>query len=298
MGRTLGESEKHVEVCNFVLEKCSLGCGKVLRRDQMSLHESDKCINRNMEVECELGCGMIVHRDDMTQHISLECGEKEIECPFVKYKCEVRMIKRRELDTHLEEKRSEHFELKVNAMEEIFIGQNKEIEMLKNEMEKMKKIEKCLINVDKKVIEQNTSLIETLLNRPDFSKLEWNIKNLPKEMRVPVEAHFQIDGYYFKLECIWGNRNALLLNFCPQNGWNYDTLKWPFRAEFIIRCELDISWYSTRYKNEFKTDVIAVKKEQYRPCTEITIASIYESKFSFDTIRYVDKISFEIYVIQ
>ena len=92
-----------------------------------------------------------------------------------------------------------------------------------------------------------------------------------------------------------GNRNALLLNFCPQNGWNYDTLKWPFRAEFIIRCELDISWYSTRYKNEFKTDVIEVRKEQYRPCTEITIASIYESKFSFDT--YVDKISFEIYVI-
>ena len=35
----------------------------------------------------------------------------------------------------------------MNAMEEIFIGQNKEIEMLKNEM---KKIEKCLINVDKK----------------------------------------------------------------------------------------------------------------------------------------------------
>ena len=113
------------------------------------------------------------------------------------------MIKRRELDTHLEEKRSEHFELKVNAMEEIFICQNKEIEMLKNEMEKMKITEKCLINVDKKVIDQNTSLIETLLNRPDFSKLEWNIQNIPKEMRVPVEAHFEIDGYYFKLECIW-----------------------------------------------------------------------------------------------
>ena len=143
-----------------------------------------------MEVECELGCGMLVYRDNMTQHIQLECGEKEIECPFVKYKCEVELFKRRKLDKHLEKKITEHFELKVNAMEEIImnqneiieklnekievqeqniLGQNKiiselndklernsqEIKLLKNETEKIRKIEKCEIDLNKEVIEPN-----------------------------------------------------------------------------------------------------------------------------------------------
>ena len=320
---TLGDCENHLEVCNYVLEMCSLGCGEVLQRGQIKLHKNDKCVNRKMEVECELGCGMLVYRDNMTQHIHLECGEKEIECPFVKYKCEVELIKRRKLDKHLEKKRTEHFELKVNAMEEIIMNQNEKIEvqeqnilgqnkiiselndkfegysqeinLLKNETEKIKKIEKCEIDLDKEVIEPNVrSLAETLMNRPNFKKLEWKIE---KDLKNPVEEHFQIGAYYFKLVCIWGKDNVLLLKFCPQNGWNYDKLEWPFRAEFIIRSELEANRDYTRYKNEFKTEVIEVGREQFRSCTEITIAAIYEDAFSIDNFSYVENISFEIYVI-
>ena len=114
---------------------CSLGCGEVLQRDKIKLHKNDKCVNRKMEVECELGCGMLVYRDNMTQHIQLECGGKEIECPFVKYKCEVELIKRRKLDKHLEKKRTEHFQLKVNAMEEIIMNQNEIIEKQNEKIE-------------------------------------------------------------------------------------------------------------------------------------------------------------------
>ena len=331
---TLGDCENHLEVCNYVLEMCSLGCGEVLQRGQIKLHKNDKCVNRKMEVECELGCGMLVYRDNMTQHILLECGEKEIECPFVKYKCEVELIKRRKLDKHLEKKRTEHFELKVNAMEEIIIklnekievqeqnilGQNKiiselndklerysqEIKLLKNETEKIKKIEKCEINLKKEVIEPNVrSLAETLMNRPNFTKLEWKIKKIEKSLEKPAEKLFQIDVYYFKLVCIWGNRKVLLLKFCPQIGWNYDKLEWPFRAEFIIRSELTTQTYSSShknyssnyFKNVFQTEVIEVGKEQFRSCTEITIAAISEDRFSFDGFDYVEKITFEIYVI-
>ena len=257
-----------------------------------------------MEVECELGCGMLVYRDNMTQHIQLECGEKEIECPFVKYKCEVELIKRRKLDKHLEKKRTEHFELKLNAMEEIImnqneiiekqnekievqeqniLGQNKiiseqndklernsqEINLLKNETEKIKKIEKCEINLNKEVIEPNVrSLAETLINRPNFTKLQWKIEKIektPKGKIMPVEKHFQMDVYYFKLVCIWGNGNVLLLKFCPQNGWNYDKLEWPFRAEFTIHSELTIVLSEHHRnkccKNEFKTELIEVGSE-------------------------------------
>ena len=56
-------------------------------------------------------------REDMTQHLRQYCVEKEIECPFAKYKCEVGLIKRKYLSQHLEEKRIEHLELKLTAME-------------------------------------------------------------------------------------------------------------------------------------------------------------------------------------
>ena len=90
--------------------------------------------------------------------------------------------------------------------------------------------------------------------------------------------------------------NVLLLKFRPQIGWDYDKLGWPFRAEFIIRSELQTS-SCARYKSEFQPGVIEVGKEQFRSCTEVTIAVIYEDPFSDDNFRYVEEITFKIYVI-
>ena len=135
------------------------------------------------------------------------------------------------------------------------------------------------------------------MNRPNFTKLQWKIEKIPKELKIPVEEHFQIDAYYFKLVCIWGKDNVLLLKFLPQIGWDYDKLEWPFRAEFIIRSKLETNGDYTRYKSEFKTGVIEVGKEQFRPCTEITIAAIDEDQFSTGSFRYVNNITFEVYLI-
>ena len=56
-------------------------------------------------------------REDMAQHVEQNCPEKEVECPFAKYKCEVTSIKRKHLEQHLEEKETKHLGLKLNAME-------------------------------------------------------------------------------------------------------------------------------------------------------------------------------------
>ena len=86
------------------------------------------------------------------------------------------------------------------------------------------------------MIEPNVrSLAETLMNRPNFTKLQWKIEKIFKK---PVEKLFQLGVYYFKLDCIWGTEKVLLIKFLPQIGWNHDKLEWPFRAEFIIRSEL------------------------------------------------------------
>ena len=71
-----------------------------------------------MKVSCELKCGLVMCRDKVVEHIDRDCKEKEIECPFAKYKCVV-LIKRQYLDTHLREKETEHLKLKLDAIEDI-----------------------------------------------------------------------------------------------------------------------------------------------------------------------------------
>ena len=70
-------------------------CERDFRVCDMPNHH-DEC-NR-MPVTCELGCGMLVCRENMAPHLEEECEEKEVECPFVNYKCEVGLVKRKELN--------------------------------------------------------------------------------------------------------------------------------------------------------------------------------------------------------
>ena len=132
---------QHLEQeCGLVVETCKLGCGVELTRDELKIHVTDTCVQREipcehcevnfkycdmtnhldvcprMEVSCEL-CDIVMCREDMTQHLEEDCVEKEIDCPFVKYKCEVGLIKRKYLTQHLEEKRTEHLELKLTETE-------------------------------------------------------------------------------------------------------------------------------------------------------------------------------------
>ena len=133
---------QHLEQeCGMVVETCKLGCGVELTRDELKIHVTDTCVQRKipcehcgvkfkycdmtnhlgvchrMGVSCELGCDLIVRRQDMTQHLEVDCVEKELECPFAKYKCEVGLIKRKYLSQHLEEKKAEHLELKLTETE-------------------------------------------------------------------------------------------------------------------------------------------------------------------------------------
>ena len=157
---TLNDCENHLDTCNRVGDECSLGCGKVLQRRQLKYHAMKYCTLRKVrcghcdtelisyqlpthlemcpriEVPCE-HCGKVMYREDMTQHLEEDCPEKELECPFAKYKCEVGLIKRKYLSQHLEEKRIEHLEPKLNAMElkltamdELVMKQNAIIEKL------------------------------------------------------------------------------------------------------------------------------------------------------------------------
>eukprot|EP00800_Vazella_pourtalesii_P017995 TRINITY_DN5671_c0_g1_i3.p1 TRINITY_DN5671_c0_g1~~TRINITY_DN5671_c0_g1_i3.p1 ORF type:complete len:407 (+),score=32.68 TRINITY_DN5671_c0_g1_i3:106-1326(+) len=155
----LRECEKHLEMCSYVHEACKLGCGVVLSRDELRIHSKETCLQRieeceycgrkfkycglpthhsscqKMPVKCKLKCGKLVIREKITQHMDIECKEKEVDCPFVKYSCKVGLMKRKELNQHLEDRNNEHMEMKVNGLEEMVMKQNEIISQLSQKME-------------------------------------------------------------------------------------------------------------------------------------------------------------------
>ena len=94
----LGGCQNHLDTCGYVYEMCTLRCGVVLQRNELSVHEMEKCPQRiveckhcnnefkscelhthldkcpKMEVSCELKCDKIMFREDMAQHLKQECG--------------------------------------------------------------------------------------------------------------------------------------------------------------------------------------------------------------------------------
>ena len=131
------DTSHHLKNCSLVEEMCTLGCGMKLTRNELKIH-MDNCSHRIVECEhciidfklcdmpkhlnecpkmklsCERKCGVVTFRENMTQHLEEFCSEKEIACPFAKYKCEVTSIKRKYLSQHLEDE-TKHLGLKLNT---------------------------------------------------------------------------------------------------------------------------------------------------------------------------------------
>ncbi|KAI6647984.1 TNF receptor-associated factor 4-like isoform X1 [Oopsacas minuta] len=297
---TLGECENHLDMCSNVHEICKLGCDIVLPRYELVNHMSEKCLQRVIPCEhceknfrvcnmsshmndclkmlqtCELGCGILVCSEDMERHLEEECVEKKVGCPFIKYKCEVGLIKRKELYQHLEEKRTEHTELKLNAMEVIVMKQNEMMERMSQQTEKkLNATEDMLLKLTRKVesltkesdFNQEEIIVEdnTLLcTLPNATKLQWRIEKIENMMKPRLSStfsfshKFQVDGFIFNFQLQYSD--GLRINLCPHIGSNYDILHWPFRAEFLTYLICHSNRKSTL---EFKSPTININKEDY-----------------------------------
>ena len=261
---------QHLEQeCGLVVETCKLGCGVELTRDELKIHVTDTCVQREipckhcgenfkycdmtnhldvcpkMKVSCELGCGVIICREDLTQHLEVDCSEKELECPFAKYKCEMGLIKRKNMSKHLEEKRIEHLELKVMEESEIIAKQSVMIETMSQEIKSLKE-EMQIVN-----------------HMP--IKLEIRITKLPNSTKFPVidsdiKRRFIVAGYHFEFDVRTNFFGSFEIIFRPLTGWYYEKLKWPFKAEFITYLN---SQRNPTYNRNFKSEVIVVEKEHF-----------------------------------
>ena len=291
---------QHLEQeCGLVVETCKLGCGVELTRDELKIHVTYICVQREipcmhckrtvkycdmtnhldvcpkMKVSCELECDVIMCREDLTQHLEVDCSEKELECPFAKYKCEMGLIKRKYLSQHLEEKRIEHLELKLMEESEIIVKQSVMIETMSQEIESLNKKVKVMQDLNHIPI-----------------KLEWRITKLPENQNI--NQRFLVAEYLFEFTfcLVFLERFQIIIR--PLNGWYYEKLKWPFKAEFITRLN---SQHNPTYNREFKREVIVVEKEHFNSDSDKRFIIATISKAEFMRNHYINGAAeFEIYV--
>ena len=290
---------QHLEQeCGLVVETCKLGCGVELTRDELKIHVTDTCVQREipcehceedfkscdvtnhldvcpkMKVSCELGCGLIMCREDMTQHLEMDCSEKELECPFAKYKCEMRLIKRENMSKHLEEKRIEHLELKLNWN---YMEESEIITELKEKISEQSAMIETM-SQEIKSLKNEMQVMQHLNHTP--IKLEWRIADVRD--KKSTQKQFIVAGYYLNFHFSqMGFR--LRINIRPLSGCYYEKLKWPFKAEFITRLN---SQRNPTYNREFKSEVIVVEKEDFNSDSgrSFFIVETMEKRFIGDVI--------------
>ena len=244
------EMEQHLKRhCGMVRETCRLGCGVELTRNELRIHVKEKCVQRLIQCEhcsisvrfcgkpkhlkqcprvivpCEL-CSVETRRDDMTKHLSEDCKEKEVECPFIKYKCMTR-IKRKDMDKHLEENETKHLGLKLTVMEDLITKQSEKINEQSVEIRKQS--------------EENTQLHEKqniqfqlLHSITDVTTLSWKVENVPIRGRGFSDSRqYQVAGYSFIFKLIQSGEVRIVF---PATTIKYVN---PFKARFHIALSAD-----------------------------------------------------------
>ena len=283
---------QHLEQeCGLVVETCKLGCGVKMTRNELKTHVTETCVQRlipckhckkdfkfrdmthhldkcpKMKVSCELKCGVVMCREDVTQHVEQDCVEKEIECPFAKYKC-VGLMKRKNLRNHLDEKRMEHLELKMDTMQGFIETMSRKITSLEEEVEIL------------------TYLLKAI-------KLVWRITEVPEvEYDRSIRKLFQVAGYNLEFHLYDSSYNFQIV-VAPQTGSNYDKLKWPFKAEFVTHLS---SQSKPGNIKRFKSEVFEWKKEHF-PYTLLFFNIATFSKDEFLKYFINGEAEFEIFVI-
>ena len=270
--------------CGMVQETCQLGCGMKISRNELKIHKKDTCVQREiqcnrcliivkfiycsrhleecpyMEVTCEL-CSEEKCRQDMVEHLKDYCPEKMLECPFVKYKC-MTVIKRKNMDNHLEEKKTKHLGLKLTAMEDLISQQSEKITKQSGEITKQngkitkqsEEIKKLKLNIEKQNIEaytQNEEIkklkenekqitknveekrnINSLFSINDITMVIWKIENVTGLMRrghhYSVSKQYLVAGCSCSLKLCYNRELSIVF---PGTTRKYDNL-------FITKCRI------------------------------------------------------------
>ena len=111
----LHDAKQHFKTCVYAGARCGFGCGAVVRRIDMSDHESSLCPKR--EVKCSnVGCSAVMPEPMIAAHKANDCLYEVVDCPFSRVGCKDRM-KRKDVDSHEEVAMKQHNRLLLQGMQ-------------------------------------------------------------------------------------------------------------------------------------------------------------------------------------
>ena len=252
----------HLEDCPLQEVEClyaEYGCKEKMERRSVEDHQKDHCLMR--PVHCELcnnemkACLMNEHietcgeylvlcpnscaeevrmlkRKDLPSHLE-ECPLQEIECPYAEFGCEEKM-ERKLLDQHVKESIHTHFRLTIVKMKE----QSCKIELLEKEnAKKDMKILRLQEDQSREISMLKTEL-ECLVLR---GSLKWKITGVTAKIQNMEESFsdiFNVGHYRFQCRIRWDCKGRGFMGcFLHIIRGDWDArLAWPFsyRRWFIL----------------------------------------------------------------
>ena len=265
--------------CGIVQETCKLGCGVKISRNELKAHVKDTCVQREIQckhcyiivkyiyysrhlrecpyvkVTCEI-CSEEKYRQDMTEHLKDYCPEKMLECPFVKYKC-MTVIKRKDMDNHLEEKKTEHLGLKLTAMEDLISQQSEKIIEQSEEIKKLSENNEKQ-NKEMRMEKENTSQqFRLLCSVTETTKIILEIENVTNQTKRLLESElYTVAGHRFRFQF---HQNSLIIVFLETAS--------KYIKPFIAKCSIVLS------TKQIKCGMLEVKQRDFtRGCVRNIIS--------------------------
>ena len=196
-------------------------------------------------------------------------------------------LKRKNLRNHLDEKRMEHLELKMDTMQECISEQNEKISEISEQNEKISEQNEKISEQNEKISEQNEKIsvqnekisqlstmnetmsheiiplrkeVEILTKFSEAIKFVWRISKVPEVgYGRSIRELFQVAGYNLGFS-LHNYFSYLQIEVRPQTGLNDDKLKWPFKAEFVTHLS---SQSKPGNIKKFKSEVIEWKREKF-----------------------------------
>ncbi|XP_065674877.1 TNF receptor-associated factor 5-like isoform X2 [Hydra vulgaris] len=202
----------HLGSCEYQEVKCPNGqCSTSLLRKELTDHIKINCIYRFINCQhcnqkilfcekqnhmetcrclplyCVNQCGMVILRKEMSSHITDSCASTIVPCQYFYIGCNFKGM-RKEQDTHVNSSIQNHLSLAISKV----VANEREITILKNEMEMKKEQDQFLVTskmveLEKKilVIEKEMKIKNTKPNneqehhgKPPTSLAKWQIRSL------------------------------------------------------------------------------------------------------------------------
>ena len=173
----MAEVEEHLIVCDKVVVKCTNACDVILPRCELKLHLTSFCVKRPVicehciqyfmykeltnhyltcleyQMPCPFNCSVDLKRKLLDSHLELECPNKVVECPYKKYGCGQKVL-RRDLEEHKKINQIQH-------LESTSIFAIREMEQLKQTNLQLTETNMQLTETNMQLTETNMQLTET-----------------------------------------------------------------------------------------------------------------------------------------